>query len=443
MVQKIKHRALTAALVALLLVISMVSTVLAAPYNSALTVDKESDDSFYVGVTFGGNTVAEAKLLVDRVKSYTNLFVIQSGPVSKNEPAMTEISKYVIDAGLNLIVYIGWLDLAQPWQLPWLEMAKEGWGEKFLGVYFDDEPIGIPLDYNWAGYFDAERQQNSTTYRSHAFAIDGILNGTYPHDHDEAALLSRRAIEGNLAPLKNSSLTVFTSDYVLYWFGYIGGYDVMLTQLGFNESITQNIAQMRGAARMQNKDWGAIITWKYTQPPYLDSGEEVYNQMLTSYQAGAKYVVIFNYPQIEDNPYGTLLDEHFEALEKFWHTITDAPKVYDTDFSQAEAALVLPRNYGWGMRRPDDRIWGYWGPDDKSEHIWNISRSLLSEYGLRLDIICEDPQFPLEGKYSKVYYWNQTVTFTESSQLNMHNFHSPFAIYCDWHKAFVQQIEPY
>jgi hypothetical protein len=165
--------------------------------------------------------------------------------------------------------------------------------------------------------------------------------------------------------------------------------------------------------------------------------------MLTSYQAGAKYVVIFNYPQIEDNPYGTLLDEHFEALEKFWHTITDAPKVYDTDFSQAEAALVLPRNYGWGMRRPDDRIWGYWGPDDKSEHIWNISRSLLSEYGLRLDIIYEDPQFPLEGKYSKVYYWNQTVTFTESSQLNMHNFHSPFAIYCDWHKAFVQQIEPY
>ncbi|MCJ7767681.1 hypothetical protein MUP79_04770 [Candidatus Bathyarchaeota archaeon] len=32
---------------------------------------------FYVGVTFGGNTTAEAKLLIDRVKTYTNLFVLQ------------------------------------------------------------------------------------------------------------------------------------------------------------------------------------------------------------------------------------------------------------------------------------------------------------------------------------------------------------------------------
>ena len=47
---------------------------------------------------------------------------------------------------------------------------------------------------------------------------------------------------------------------------------------------------------MQNKDWGTIITWKYTQPPYLDTGENIYNQMVTSYNAGAKYITIFNYP---------------------------------------------------------------------------------------------------------------------------------------------------
>jgi hypothetical protein len=252
-------------------------------------------------------------------------------------------------------------------------------------------------------------------YRAHAFAIDGILNGTYPHNHDEAAALSKSAIEKNLAPLRNNSLTVFTSDYVLYWFDYLGGYNVMLTQLGWNESITQNIDLIRGAARMQNKEWGAIITWKYNQPPYLDTGEETYNQMLTAYLAGSKYVVIFNYPQIEGNPYGTIRDEHFEALEEFWNVVTEkAPSERLPDFIRAEAALVLPRNYAWGMRRPDDVIWGYWGPDEKSARIWNISRTLLSVYGLRLDIVYEDSAFPVEGKYAQIYYWNQTVNFEHS-----------------------------
>jgi len=265
--RKRKQGTVVCALVAMLLVSFAVNTALASTGSSILTIDKEIAPSFYVGVTFGGNTSTEGKLLIDRVKSYTNLFVIQSGPVSKNEAVMTEISEYALDAGLYLIVYFGWFDPQQPWQLPWLNNAKQRWGEKFLGVYFDDEPSGIPLDYNWTGFFTAQKQQNSTVYREHSFAIDGILNGTYPHDLDEAAALSKNAIERNLAPLKNSSLTVFTSDYVLYWFNYLGGYDVMLTQLGFNESITQNIDLIRGAARMQNKTWGAIITWKYNEPP--------------------------------------------------------------------------------------------------------------------------------------------------------------------------------
>jgi hypothetical protein len=61
------------------------------------------------------------------------------------------------------------------------------------------------------------------------------------------------------------------------------------------------------------------------------------------------------------------------------------------------------------MRNPDDKIWGMWGPDEKSAKIWEISRKLLSDYGLRLDIIYDDPAFPLADKYPKVYYWNETV----------------------------------
>jgi hypothetical protein len=37
-----------------------------------------SGEKVYVGVTFGGTTVQEAKQLIDKVKSYSNLFVIAS-----------------------------------------------------------------------------------------------------------------------------------------------------------------------------------------------------------------------------------------------------------------------------------------------------------------------------------------------------------------------------
>ena len=410
--KKTKQGIIAGGLLALLLFAFTVNLALASTGNSTLSTYKEaaSTPSTYVGVTFGGNTTSEAKLLIDRVNSYTNLLVIQSGPISKNETALTEISDYAIDAGLNIIVYFGYLDPQNPWQLSWLNMAKQRWGDKLLGVYLDDEPSGIPLDYNWTGYFTTQKLENSTVYQTHAFAIDGILNGTYPNNYNQAAELSQSAIQRNLSPLKNSSLTIFTSDYVLYWFDYKGGYDVMLTQLGWNESITQNIDLIRGAAQMQNKTWGAIITWKYTQPPYLDSGEAVYNQMLTAYEAGAKYVILFNYPQLPGNPYGTLQDEHFEALQKFWNTINATPKTESLpDFSQAQAALVLPANYGFGLRRPDDRIWGYWGPDENSAQIWNIMQSLISLYGLRLDIVYQDPAFPVADKYPLVYYWNQTL----------------------------------
>ncbi|MCL4429858.1 MAG: hypothetical protein M1167_03810 [Chloroflexi bacterium] len=428
MSRKTKLETVASALLAVLLVTAALNVALASTGNLALTLDKKSSPSTYVGVTFGGNTTAQAKLLIDRVKPYTNLFVLQSGPISKNETAMTEISQYAIDAGLNLIVYFGYLDPQSPWQLAWLNMARQQWGNKLLGVYLDDEPSGVPLDYNWTGYFTSQKQQNSTVYQEHAFAIDGILNGTYPTNYDEAAKLSQDAIERNLAPLKNSSFTVFTSDYVLYWFDYIGGYDVLLTQLGWNESITQNIDLIRGAANLQGKDWGAIITWKYTQPPYLDTGQEIYNQMLTAYEAGAKYVIIFNYPQIEGNPYGTLQNEHFAALEKFWNTITTSKTGSLPDFSHAEAALVLPKNYAWGMRQPDDKIWGYWGPDENSAKIWSISQSLLSEYGLRLDIVYEDPTFPVAGKYLEIYYWNQTSLYSLQNSQAVLGFQNPSTV---------------
>jgi len=90
---------------------------------------------------------------------------------------------------------------------------------------------------------------------------------------------------------------------------------MVLAELGWNNSITQEISLVRGAANLQNKQWGTIITWKYTHPPYLTSGEEMFEQMKTSYETGADYVIIFNY---SENPYNanTLQEEHFLALNR-------------------------------------------------------------------------------------------------------------------------------
>jgi hypothetical protein len=152
---------------------------------------------------------------------------------------------------------------------------------------------------------------------------------------------------------------------------------------------------------------GAIITWKYNHPPYLDSGDAIYDQMRTAYEAGAEYVVVFNYAEDMEGPYGTLQDEHFDALERFWNDVVRSSAVKQGSV-KAEAVLVLPENYGWGMRDTGDKIWGLWGPDEKSQQIWELSRNLLDQYGLGLNIVYVDPEFPVAEKYPQVYYWNQT-----------------------------------
>ncbi|MHC3129414.1 MAG: hypothetical protein IBV52_04985 [Candidatus Bathyarchaeota archaeon] len=351
----------------------------------------------YVGVSFCGNTTAEAKLLIDRVKEFTNLLVLQSGPVSKNETATNEICDYAVDAGLNIIVFFGDLDpkILQDkdltWRLSWLSMAKQQWRDKFLGVYYYDEPAGHWLDHeNWNFIF---RQISNATYDTVAEFYTGSLQK-----------------EGGYKQLKDNSIPAVTSDYTLYWFDYLMGYDVIFAHLGWNHTLEQDIALVRGAANLQNKSWGTMITWKYNHPPYIDTAENIYNQMRISYESGAKYVVIFNYPtHPEGNQYGIMTDEHFEALERFWNDTVKNPEVIH-DSTKAEAILVLPKNYGWGMRNRNDKIWAFWGPDEKSHQIWTLSRQLLTQYGTSLDIVYDDPAFPVTGKYPKIYYWNQTIT---------------------------------
>lgn len=349
----------------------------------------------FVGVAFCGNTAQEAKLMIDRVKDYTNLFILQSGPISNDENATTWICDYAVNQGLNIIVYFG--DLAPrilaekglQWRADFTNSAKERYGEKFLGIYYYDERGGIFLDTdkeatNWV------IPQNSTYSSVARSFVNSFLR------------------EGGTVNLKAAQIPLFASDYALYWFNYLSGYDVMLAQIGWNHSLIQDIALIRGAARMQNKDWGTIVTWKYNQPPYLDTGEAIYQQMLTSYKAGAKYLVIFNYPYTSETQFGTMNDEHFFALENLWNTIKNDK---GTSWGQinADAVLVLPKDYGFGLRNAQDTIWGFWGPDEKSFQIWDSSQKMQAEYGYSFDIIYDDPNYPLKNKYDEIFFWNSTL----------------------------------
>jgi hypothetical protein len=334
------------------------------------------------------------------VKDYTNVLIVQSGPVSWNETATNEVCHYAVEAGLDIIVYFGDLStrafdsileekgIDLYWRLDWVATAKENYGNSLLGVYYYDESGGIWLDH----------VENSTSR---------FVDPTYDQISELfTAFLSR---DRGFQALQEHSIDVFASDYALYWWDYIMGYDTILAQLGWNHTVEQDIGLLRGAANMQNKSWGTIITWKYFQEPYLDTPENVYNQMQMSYDSGADYIILFNYPYVEDNGYGTITDAHFEAMETFWNNVVTNAST-KCGQTPAEVALVLPENYGWGMRRPDDIIWGMFEADEKSQQIWNISRQLIDQYGISLDIIYEDPDFPDMSMYQTIVYWNQTTT---------------------------------
>jgi len=401
----------------ILVAVLLVSTVsLLVSYTQSSNSKK---DPVYVGVAYGGNTTIGAKILIDRTKEYTNLFVLDAGinKISTNESAVKEICDYATKAGLNIIVNLGTFTRENwPWQLQFFNSSRDRYADKFLGAYYDDEVAGKPFDWDWPTFFTT----NSSLFNESRSSLRDIhyklqvsnITGKQPDNYTQEAQFFNQILERNrgLNDLKHYNITTFTSDYLLYWFDYLGGYDNLFAQLGWNESVNQQISLIRGAANMQNKDWGAFITWKYTEAPYLDTGPNIYNQMETAYNAGAKYILVFDLVfdpyNATDNPYGTMTDEHFQALQQFWNQVVTKQT---PNSAKAQTVLVLPYDYGFGLRSPNDKIWGFWGPDDKSPLIWNNTQTLLDKYGLHLDIIYDDASFPIQGNYSKVYFWNKTI----------------------------------
>lgn len=352
--------------------------------------DKAVEDTFYFGGSYGQPTVKDAKILIDKVKNYTNFLLVNSYDLTTNETALNEVCDYAAEANVKFVVYFDFISrIVYPWHQTWLDNASTRWGDKFLGVHLSDEPGGKQID----------TQKYFTKAQDFTDAANRFVNNI--------------SSSSSMKDATSKNITTFTSDYALYWWDYLAGYNTVFAELGWNLSSTQQIALCRGAADMQGKDWGAIIVYKYYTPPYLGNASEIYGDMVSAYRAGAKYVVVFNYPTYpETNPYGILSEEDLAAIQHFWNYVKSNPRDAD-DIERGEVALVLPNDYGWGMRRTQyitlDRIWGVFPEDEKAPLILNNTVKLLGKYGLKLDIIYEDQQFDYKDKYDKVYFWNSTI----------------------------------
>jgi hypothetical protein len=333
-----------------------------------------------VGVDVAYESITATEQLIDQISSYSNLFVI--GCLGdKNQTRLTLISQYVYDKNMSFIVYAD--DPRYPSQ-QWIETAKTKWGNSFLGLYVYDEPGGRQLDFL--------KYPTVTSAANYTDAADKFNNSINRY---------LRLFDQNFSP--PSEYKLFTSDYALYWYDYKAGYDTVFAEFGWNYSRQLNVALARGAAAVQNKDWGVMIAWTYTNPPYIESGPELYNDMVLAYDNGAKYIIVFD--TNENYTQSILGQEHFDAMKQFWQYVQNNPRK-SIPLSE-KTAYVLPDDYAYGFRGPEDKIWGIWEADSLSTNISMSVYSLLQVCGTKLDIIYPDEQQSISSLgYGNVIYWN-------------------------------------
>jgi hypothetical protein len=371
----------------LFLLITLVCSTQIGVFTS-VGVQAEDTPDVFVGVDMAYGGVDEIKQFVDEVDSYTNLFVLGCTGVTQDRLKLEELCQYLFDRGMFFIVYqdyplgLTWISSANS---SWLETAKARWGSHFLGFYYTDEVGGRQLDLfpKWVlvekadNYFDASRKFNMRATES----VDWFRNSYSGGD----------------------TVTLFTSDYALYQFDYQAGYDVLLAQFGWNYSRQLNAALCRGAATAQDKEWGVIVTWTFQQPPYIASGEELYNDLLCAYDNGAKYILVFD--SNKEYTGSILKQEHLDALKQFWQYAKQNPR--KTSPVTERSAYILPPDYAYGFRGPNDKIWGLWEADSLSAPMSLELGNLLQQYNYELDIVYQDALgLGSTKEYKSIIYWN-------------------------------------
>lgn len=348
--------------------------------------NKRRGSGFFLGISAAYADIDAIKALIDEVSPYTNLFVIGSTGVSHIESKLDEICNYVVSKNMDFIVYVD----SHP-RLQLLGEVEKKYNNNFLGVYFDDEQGGRQLDdfkYRWVEEGEADNYNEAAT--------QFVLHLNY--------WLNMKKLRDSIFSYAPSDFKLFTSDYTFYWFDYLAGYDVIFAQFGWNYSRQINVALNRGAATVLGRDWGVIVAWTYDNPPYIESGEDLYDDLVYAYDNGAKYVLVFD--SNENYTESILKEEHFSAIEKFWQYVKENPR--EEKNNEDRVAFVLPKDFAYGFRGPEDKIWGLWESDETSLEISYHLGEFLTEYGNNLDIIYDD-MLTMNEPYSKYIFWNGTI----------------------------------
>jgi len=341
---------------------------------------------FFLGVDVAYESVSLTEQLIDNVSSYTNAFIIGCNG-NNNLTRLNIISQYVYDKGLSFIVYS---DYPKYPSAQWLADAKNNWGNRFLGIYYLDEPGGKQLDQA-----KTRAVTTATNYSDAAINYVQSVNA-----YLRSGLFS---ITNNFA--YPTEFPLFTSDYALYWYDYQAGYDTVFAEFALNYDRTLNLDLIRGAATAQNKDWGIMITWKYTQPPYMESGMELYNDMVLAYENGAKYIFVFD--SNKDWTQNVLTQSQLDAIKEFWQYTQANPRTV-TPVSD-RIAYVLPDDYAYGFRGPEDKIWGLWQADNLTVDISMSIKTLMQICGNNLDIVYPDGLQTVQSVgYKSIIYWNDS-----------------------------------
>jgi hypothetical protein len=379
-----------------LILITLFGALLAAE----VIINKPADTiDIYVGLSIGYGDEETALKQIDKVANYVNLIILGSLNVTTDTKTLSRVCDHIYQKGLHFIVYVAFGEGAEnaPPRGPdatFFVDAATKYGDKFLGVYIFDEVGGKLMDG--------------------AHSINMTTEDTY----SEAAILYTHHLHYYLQNTSQyyapAQFPIYTSDYTLYWYNYLAGYDVVFTEYVGNQSRQIATGLCRGAAKSLNKEWGVIITWSHQPDYFVENPEQLYNDMVLAYQNGAKYIIVFNslfnsraqFTSLTE--YGTLTSEHFERMEQFWNYVHDESPVGPYP---ANTAYVLPKDYGFGFRSPTDRIWGKWSVDNLSQKMWVDSHALLETYGLSLDIVYETriADTSVDLPYERLIFWNGTT----------------------------------
>jgi len=134
--------------------------------------------------------------------------------------------------------------------------------------------------------------------------------------------------------------------------------------------------------------------------------------MVLAYENGAKYIVVFD---SNANWTGNVLQQsQLDAVKRFWQYTQDNPRTVSQ--ASSRSAYVLPQDFGYGFRSPNDTIFGLWNAN------WDGTASLsftadismcvvtfLQMLGPNLDILYPSGNLTVKSLgYKNVVYWNDT-----------------------------------